>query len=108
MASRSRVPLLAAVGSVLLAACGARSNLNTHRASGEAGFAGQAGASGGGQPVGGVGGGGTGGGGSGHDCCVPGNLPGSRDAGVESCVCDHDTSCCGVVWDDRCVAEVEI
>ena len=108
MASRSRVPLLAAVGSVLLAACGARSNLNAHRSSGEAGLAGQAGASMGGQPGGGVGGGVTGGGGSGHDCCVPGNLPSCGDAAVEACVCGHDSYCCGVVWDETCVAEVEI
>jgi hypothetical protein len=39
------------------------------------------------------------------DCCTPGGFgdPGCQDSEIESCVCDLDSFCCDVDWDQACV-----
>ena len=42
------------------------------------------------------------------DCCQPQGQGGcGSDPGLEACVCEADSFCCDVEWDDQCVAEIE-
>ena len=50
---------------------------------------------------------------SGGPCCFAHDLPGCDEidegdpAEVEACVCDLDSFCCDVIWDDTCVTFIE-
>ncbi|MCH7702965.1 MAG: hypothetical protein IID37_14880 [Planctomycetes bacterium] len=51
---------------------------------------------------------------SGGPCCVGHTIPGCDEIGVgdpaevEACVCDLDSFCCDVIWDDACASFVEL